>query len=169
MKLSSLILLGFLALAQGRSSSNSIGTVAGTGSSTNSGTGGSPLSAGLEGIRSVQVDTAGVVYILEQTARCIRKFSTSVNIMQVYAGTCGSSGTSYAGDGGPATSATFSDFVTFFIDTVGSAFIGDYSNNKVRSVSASSIVSVFAGTGTGTDTGDGGMATSAGVMNPHGV
>lgn len=162
-----LFLLGFIVLVQGRSSSNSIGTIAGTGSSTSSGTGGPPLSAGLGGSRSVFVDTADVVYILEQSGRCIRKFSSSVNIMQVHAGTCGSSGST--GDGGAATAAKFTNFVTFFIDTVGTTYIADYGNHKIRNVATSGIVTVYGGTGTGSDTGDGGMATSAGIRNPHGV
>lgn len=162
-----LVAIGIFLAVEGRSTFNSVTTLAGTGSTTSSGTGGSPLSAGMSGTRSVVVDTAGTVYVLEQGAYCIRKFSTSANIVQVFAGVCGSPGSS--GDNGPASSALFNTFVTLFINTVGSTYVADYGNQKVRVISSAGIIKTFAGTGTATDTGNGGMATSATVYKPHGV
>ncbi len=49
-------------------------------------------------------------------------------------------------------------------------YIGDYSNNVIRKVTVSTgIITTFAGTGTGSYSGDNGPATSAALMQPAGV
>ena len=161
------VLFGLGTLIESRSSSNAITTVAGTGSSTSSGTGGPALSAGLSQVRSVTMDTAGYVYVVEESAYCIRKFSSSTNIMQTYAGICDSVGSS--GDGGAATAATFDLIVSIFMSTVGVAYVGDWGNSKIRRISASNIMTTYGGTGVNTDNGDGGQATSAAISAIDGV
>jgi len=49
-------------------------------------------------------------------------------------------------------------------------YIADFSNKRVRKVTISTgIISTFAGTGTGSYSGDNGPATSAGLIGPYGV
>ena len=114
----------------------------------------------------------------------IRKVTVSTGIITTIAGT----GTaSYSGDNGPATSATFisPDGITLdssgiFLVTnfdlihrlivsthLGNIYIADQANNRVRKVTVSTgIITTFAGTGSGSFSGDGGAATSAGLGYP---
>ncbi len=49
-------------------------------------------------------------------------------------------------------------------------YIGDRSNHRIRKVTVSTgIITTYAGTGTGSYSGDNGQATSAGLNNPLGV
>ena len=53
---------------------------------------------------------------------------------------------------------------------VGNVYIGDHDNNRVRKLTVSTgIISLVAGTGSTTYSGDGGPATSAGLYKPVGV
>ncbi len=53
---------------------------------------------------------------------------------------------------------------------LGNVYIADGSNNRVRKVTVSTgIITTFAGTGTGSYSGDGGAATSASFKSPAGV
>jgi uncharacterized protein (TIGR03437 family) len=76
----------------------------------------------------------------------------------------------YSGDGGPALSAALSSFLggtTTGPD--GSVYICDAGNNRVRRVDRAGVITTFAGNGTGSDSGDGGPATAAGVPSPQSV
>jgi uncharacterized protein (TIGR03437 family) len=85
----------------------------------------------------------------------------------------GSSG--FSGDGGLATSASFSYAYNVAVDSSGNLFIADTSNNRIRKVSASGIITTVAGNGNvdqfgnGTFSGDGGPATSASLSRPFGI
>lgn len=149
-----------------RSSSYSIKVFAGSGSTSSSGSEGMATAAGFSGPRSVWLDTAGVVYVVEGSGHCIRAVD-STNIIRAFAGSCGTSGST--GDGGAATSALFRSPTSLFISSTGSVYLSDNGNNKARTVSASGFVSISAGTGTSSDSGDGGEATSAGVKSPNGI
>ena len=76
---------------------------------------------------------------------------------------------SFYGDGGPASSAAiFRPSGTAF-DNAGNLYIADSSNNRVRVVNTSGIISTVAGNGTAGYGGDGGPATSAELNNPYSV
>ena len=52
----------------------------------------------------------------------------------------------------------------------GNVYITDYSNNRIRKVTASTgIITTIAGTGSASYSGDGGAATSAALFLPVGV
>lgn len=76
---------------------------------------------------------------------------------------------SYSGDGGAATAAELNVPIGITIDGSGNIYIADFSNNRVRVVNSSGIISTFAGNGTVPFSGDGGPATAAGVCQPRGV
>lgn len=82
--------------------------------------------------------------------------------ISTYAGT-GTSG--YTGDNGQATVAEISTHY-IAIDTSGNIFIADNTNNFVRKVNTSGIISTVAGNGTGGYNGDGIAATSAELNSP---
>ncbi len=67
-----------------------------------------------------------------------------------------------AGDGGPATSATFLFVTGIALDSSGNVYVADSANNRVRVIAANTgIINAFAGSGTAGFAGDGGLATSA--------
>jgi len=84
--------------------------------------------------------------------------------------TVGGTGTAgYSGDGGQATSATLNGPVSVTTDNAGNKYIADYSNNVIRKISTSGIISTVAGNGSIGNSGDGGQATSAKLGNPVSV
>lgn len=149
-----------------RSSQYSIKLFAGTGAFSSTGNGGQATAATFFTLRTVWFDTAGVAYLVESGAMCVRTVDTS-GIVHSFAGVCGTPGSS--GDGGAASSALFSYCPTIFVSTVGNQYIPDLSNNKVRMVSTSGIISAVIGTGTAATSGDGGKATAAAINAPHSV
>ncbi len=78
-------------------------------------------------------------------------------------GTCG-----YIGDGGPATSASLQLPWGIVVDASGSLYITDWVTGRIRKVSGGTI-STIAGDGTCGFSGDGGVATAAGLNHPVGV
>ena len=53
---------------------------------------------------------------------------------------------------------------------IGNVYIADMSNNRIRKVTVSTgIITLIAGTGTASYSGDNGAATSATLYNPRGV
>ncbi len=148
------------------STSGLITTVAGTGSCCYAGDGGAATSAYLSSPYAVAVDASGNLYIGDTNNYRIRKVNTS-GIISTYAGT-GTSG--YSGDGGAATSAQISGSRGLAVDSSGNLYIGDYSNYRVRMVSASTgIITTVAGTGSSGYSGDGGSAIGATLYTVFGV
>ncbi len=90
------------------------------------------------------------------------------NIIRTVAGTSRQSG--FSGDGGPATNAVMLDPSGVAIDAAGNIFIADQWNNRIRKVSTNGIIDTAAGIGPvatgGSYSGDGGMATNAGLNLP---
>lgn len=74
----------------------------------------------------------------------------------------------YAGDGGPATAASFHPWCVS-LDSAGNLYISDWLNNVVRKVTVNGAISTVAGNGTLGYSGDGGAATSAQLAYPCGV
>jgi sugar lactone lactonase YvrE len=75
------------------------------------------------------------------------------------------SGSTYSGDGGPATAAGLKYPYCVATDGVGNIYIGE-GNNVIRKVNAAGIISTVAGTGVVGYTGDGGPATAARLHTP---
>ncbi len=113
------------------------------------------------------LDAAGNILVGENWASIVRKVSASTGTITTVAGT-GTSG--FRGDGGPATSAWFSEIWGVKVDRAGNVLIADSANNRIRRVSASTgIVTTIAGNGTHSPSGDGGPATAAGIYWPEGI
>jgi len=132
----------------------------------------------------------GNVYITDSNNQRIRMVTVSIGIITTIAGT----GTgSYTGDNGQATSATMnyptgialdstgthllsnSFFLRGFTSSslllyLGNVYIADTNNHRIRKVTISTgIITTFAGTGTASYQGDGGIATSATLNYPYGI
>ncbi len=75
----------------------------------------------------------------------------------------------YNGDGGPATAAEIQNPAGLYADTTGNLFFADQSNNRVRMISTSGIITTIIGNGVGGFSGDGGQATAAEINAPQGI
>jgi trimeric autotransporter adhesin len=138
-------------------SSGIISTVAGTGTAGYNGDGGLATAAQLNYPSFVAFDATGNMYIDDWRNNRIRKVNTSGIISTV----AGNGTLGYSGDGGPATSAQINYTTGIAFDAAGNLFIADGSNNVIRKVDLSGIITTIAGTGTGGYSGDGGPAVSA--------
>lgn len=118
----------------------------------------------LSQVMGVVQDSAGNLYYSDWPS--IKKYNPATGIQTNFAGT-GANGSS--GDGGPATSATFSAASYgggLAIDTARNVlYVADYGNGVVRSIDlATGVVRTFAGTGGDAGYGgDGGLAINAKV------
>ena len=118
-----------------------ITTVAGNGTPGFSGDGGAATSAELYYPYDVKVDAAGNLYIPDKHNQRIRKVNTS-GIINTIAGT-GTAG--YSGDGGPATAAELNNPSGLAIDVSGNVYVADQTNNRIRKISTSGIITTVAG------------------------
>jgi len=141
--------------------SQSMVTVAGGGTDD-----GRPATAvGLLSPEGVAVDAAGNIYIADFHANRIRKVSALTGVISTVAGN-GSQG--FSGDGGPAEAAALSGPTDVAVDAAANLYIADFNNHRIRRVAAASgVITSFVGFG-GT-LGDGGPATAAKLVQPHGV
>jgi sugar lactone lactonase YvrE len=79
-------------------------------------------------------------------------------------GTAGS-----GGNGGLATQASLSEPDGIAFDRAGNYYVADQVNNSVRKVTPSGVITLFAGSGVPTYTGDGGQASAANLNGPRGL
>jgi uncharacterized protein (TIGR03437 family) len=109
------------------------------------------------------------LFIVDAGNTRIRKVTPAGVISTV----AGSGSTGFAGDGGPATAAKFSwgfnGHLGIAVDSSGNLYIPDLSNQRVRKVDPTGIVTTVAGSGVRGNSGDGGPATSAGLTDPIAV
>lgn len=130
-----------------------------------SGNGGPPIHATFYGADGSVFDAAGNLYVSESLGSVIRKISPSGTV-STFAGT---GQTGYSGDGGPATQAMLFHPGPLAIDPDGNLFVIT-ADSRVRKISPDGIISLVAGTGTGSGTnraqGDGGPAIDATLNEP---
>ena len=151
--------------------SGNITTFAGTpvlnpGHGSYSGDNGPAASATLNGPEQIAVDGFGNLYIADSGNNLIRMVNTSGTIT-TFAGSYGSGSGGYAGDNGPATSATLNDPTGVAVDALDNVYIVDSLNDIVREVDISGTITLFAGTpGQSGYSGDTGPATAATLNSP---
>jgi uncharacterized protein (TIGR03437 family) len=78
-------------------------------------------------------------------------------------------GSSFNGDGGPASQAEIGAIQGIAVDAAGNFYLSDTDHHRVRKVSSSGIISTVAGTGIAGFSGDGGIATAAQLNLPYGL
>ena len=162
-------------------------TIAGTGTYGYSGDGGPAASAQLSDPASVAVDTAGNLVIASNSANRVQViaghdgtfYGQQMTTGDIY--TIAGTGTAgYAGDGGPAASASLDGPEGLTVDAAGNLVIADTGNNAIRVVAGhdgtfygqpmtTGDIYTIAGTGTAGYAGNGVPATSAQVSVPAGV
>jgi uncharacterized protein (TIGR03437 family) len=139
-------------------------TVVGNGQAGFSGDGGPATSAQLNNPRGVAVDALGNIYVSDFLNNRIRKVDGSGTISTV----AGSGQAGFSGDGGPATDAQLGHPWGIAIDTMGSLYVADFGNARIRKIDAAGTITTIAGGGN-SGFGDGGSAMSAQVNNPWDV
>ncbi|OGT59801.1 MAG: hypothetical protein A3E01_14670 [Gammaproteobacteria bacterium RIFCSPHIGHO2_12_FULL_63_22] len=137
-----------------------ISTFAGVGLPGFTGDGGLATSARLHEVHGLATDSAGNVYI--STGARIRKVNAA-GIISTIAGT-GIPG--YAGDGGPATSATVHTPAGAAADGAGNVYFADSGNETVRKISSAGTISTIIGGGTFFDDL---LATKLSLLSPTDV
>lgn len=150
-----------------------ITTIAGNGAYGNAGDGGTAIAAVISPW-SLAIDTGSNLYI-SCSGIWVRKINTLGYISTVIGNTSPLAG-GYTGDGGPATASESRLIMNIASDKNGNLYTVDESNNVVRKVSTSGIITTIAGNGFGAGiyaaggfSGDGGPATDAELRNPTGV
>ena len=147
-----------------------IRTYAGSSSGSYSGDGSAATSAYLYYPHDVALDSTGaLLYIADHNNYRIRLVTkgTSSNIITTFAGNGQSC--CILGDGGAATSATLNYPSGVAVDSLGLVYIAVTSNNRIRVVSKTGIITTIAGKSSSSYSGDNGLATSAYLWSPYGV
>ena len=144
---------------------NIISTVAGNGSATYAGDGGTAINASLHSPWGVVFDASGNMFIADESNNRIRKVNTNGIISTI----AGNGSATYAGDGGQATNASLYFPTGIAFDATGNLYIADYANYRIRKVDTNGIITTVAGSGSYGFSGDGGAATNASLANPIGV
>lgn len=145
--------------------SGTITTIAGNGIQGFSGDGGPATAAELYGPVGVFVDAPGNTFIVDCGNQRIRKVSPTGIITTM----AGNGNYAYAGDGGPATNASFKGPAQVTGDNYGNLFISDVFNHCIRKIDASGNISTITGNGSPGFSGDGGPANLAQLFYPSGV
>lgn len=149
-----------------------ISTVVGDGKGKFGGDNGPATQASLNFPIGVVLDSNGTMFISDGFNHRIRRVDSS-GIITTYAGNgfegqYGQGG--FTGDGGPATSASLSIPAGLVLDIQGNLLLSDFFNHRIRKVdSQTRIISTVAGNGDSSFTGDGGLATNAGMDGPLGL
>jgi hypothetical protein len=129
------------------------------------------VSAQLNRPTSITIDGSGNLYIADSSNHRVRRVSSNGTITTV----AGNGVQGYSGNGGSATSASLRFPLGISLDVFGNLYIADAGNHVVREVTTGGVIFNAAGNGTGagTDTGsfsgDGGAAVSAGLNTPEDV
>ena len=149
-------------------------TVAGNGTEGFAGDGGQATDANFFFPGPVVLDATGNIFICDANNHRVRRVDATTNMISTFAGNgmldeSGFSG-AFAGDGGPATDASFNRPSDIALDAAGNLYIMDRENNRLRKVDATTgNVSTIAGSGESAYSGDGGPATAAALASPFGV
>ena len=114
---------------------------------------------------AVAVDAGGNLFISDQHNRRIRKVARN-GLLTTYAG---SGRFQYAGDGGPAITGVLSPPTSVAVDSIGTVYVADAFNNRVRAISPSGILTTVAGSGNAGYSGDGSSADTANLNYPVSV
>ena len=140
-----------------------IQTVAGSGTEGDSGDGDSATAARLRNPSSIAVAGNGAIFIADSGNHRIRRVDPVTGEISTFAG---DGFARFAGDGGPASQASFSTPIAVSLDSAEAfLYIADQQNNRVRRVGLQTqLIETIAGSGSLEFSGDGSSALSAGLL-----
>ncbi len=142
-----------------------ITTYAGTGYPGSTGDGGPATQADIDTPIDLCLDSSGNLFFVDPNMNCARKIDNT-GIITTFAGN-GFAG--YSGDGGLATNAMFNEPLGITLDKLGNFYIAEKTNNCIRKIDPSGIVTTIVGTGSPGLSGDGGPAITAQLYWPSGI
>ncbi|HUB83062.1 MAG TPA: hypothetical protein VMB03_29885 [Bryobacteraceae bacterium] len=146
-----------------------INTIAGSGTVGYKPTSGPALSANLNGVAQVAVDTKGNLYLADSFNNEVRKIALATGVISLLAGSP-TAQYGYSGDEGLAINALLNNPTGVAVDTAGNVYIADSFNNVIRVVTPDGLIHTVAG-GTSLPNqgfiGDGGPALGAQFNNPN--
>ena len=145
--------------------SGMIATVAGCGLAGYSGDGGPATAARIGSPTAIRFDARGDLYFADAAYHVIRRVDANGTIATI-AG-CGQAGCSR--DGTPARSARLDTPRGLAIAPDGTIYLSDTRNNRVRRIRHDGALETVAGGDQAGDAGDGGLAISAQLNEPHGL
>lgn len=146
-------------------SGQTIITVAGTGTSGYSGDGGPATSARVNLPTAICRDFYGNIYVADRFNHRVRKIDLSGTITTI----AGTGVAGFLGDGGPAVNARLNQPIGVVVDMDGNVYISDNSNERIRKVDTTGVITTIAGTGVAGFLGDGGPAINARLNDPWGL
>jgi sugar lactone lactonase YvrE len=161
-----IFLLATIISAKTVSTAQVITTYVGGGSSSSLGDGGPATAASIGYVSGIAFDAFNNLYIADGNNNRIRKVDAITNIITTFAGN-GISG--FSGDGNFATNAELNDPDWVTTDKYGNLYISDGGNNRIRKVSASGIITTYAGNGSAVYSGDNGPAINASLNGIQGI
>lgn len=141
-------------------------TLAGTGKKGDAGDGGPGAKAEFNGMHNFLVAPDGTLYLADTFNNRIRKYDPKTGTVSAVAGT-GARG--FAGDGGPALKAEFSQVICIaFGPDAKSIYVADIGNRRVRKIEAG-VVTTFAGNGQKGEPKEGELAANQPLQDPRAV
>ncbi len=143
-----------------------VSVVAGTGEAGYSGDGAPAIQARLNNPFDLAFSPDGGLVFSDTFNHVLRRIDAVTGVISTIAGT-GEKG--FSGDGGMATGARLNEPYGVVVDRAGRVFFADRLNGRVRVVGADGVISTLAGDGSGVSSGDGGLATRAGLVEPNGL
>lgn len=152
------------------SPSGALSTIAGDGSIGNvapilNGVPASTPGVFVEWALAIRLDTAGNLFFVDYAAHVLRKID-STNIITTLAGT-GVAG--YSGENNLATNSQIDTPGGLLVNSDGSILVSSPGTNRIQKFTPGGILTTIAGTGSGSSTGDGGLATLAAISLPYGL
>ena len=141
-----------------------IQTVAGGGDPDRLGDDGPATQASLSNPRGIALVADGTLYVADAGHERVRRVTPDGRITTAAGG--GSGG---LGDGGRAVAARLDLPLDVALDDLGTLYIADAGQRRVRAVPADGTIATVAGNGGAGSSGDGGAATAAAIGQPHGV
>ena len=113
----------------------------------------------------IAVDSTGNVYFPSPILNAVFKTDTNGVVTQI----AGTGVAGFSGDGGTALSAMLNSPSGIALDSLGNLYIADSSNQRIRKLATTGVITTVAGNGTGGFSGDGVAATSTRLNSPGGV
>lgn len=141
-----------------------ISTIAGTGKAGYGGDNGPAKAAVLDSPNALALDVSGALLLCDSGNHRVRRIASGVIATIAGNGTQG-----FGGDNGPTVSAALDTPSGLAVAASGTVYVADTHNHRVRAVSASGIITTFAGTGKPGYSGDGAAAVLAQLDGPRGL